>query len=57
MRLESQVGPEAQTGRCRGVPLIRGGGRTCLGLYQGFGHATAPGLTVGFLKTCAVGAT
>ena len=32
-------------------------GGTCLGRYQGFGHATAPGLTVGFLRTCAVGAT
>lgn len=57
MQLELLFEPEAQTGRCRGVPRIRGRGRTCLGQYQGFGHATAPGFTVGFLRTCAVGAT
>lgn len=49
--------PLAQTGLCRGVSLIRDRERTRLGQYQGFGHATAPGLTVGFLRTCAVGAT
>ena len=57
MQLELLFEPEAQTGRCRGVPGIRGRGRTCLGQYQGFGHATAPGFTVGFLRTCAMGAT
>jgi hypothetical protein len=57
VQLELLFGLLAQTGHCRGVPLIRGGGGTCLGRYQGFGHATAPGLTVGFLRTCAVGAT
>ncbi|MNL36834.1 hypothetical protein D3C87_1589440 [compost metagenome] len=49
--------PLAQTGLCRGVSLILDRERTRLGQYQGFGHATAPGFTVGFLRTCAVGAT